>query len=81
MIEKALWDNFWFVKVRHVHDTREEINKIKNMIIWCINTLDKNDGTLSHCRKYAWSYERFLKYTRFNFDRESDAVLFALRWA
>ena len=80
MIEKALWDDFWFVKVDAGYGSKDGARKVTDMARWCINTLEENNGTLNHARKYAWSYERFPHYTSFTFDRESDAIIFALRW-
>jgi hypothetical protein len=81
MIEKAVYDDFWFVKVPAGYDTSEGVRLWESMMIWCRDTLEGNDGTLRHARKYAWTCERFPKYTSFAFDRESDAIMFALRWA
>lgn len=80
MIEKALFDNFWFVKAPVGYGTEEGLSLLKEMMIWCRDTLEGNDGTLNHARTYAWTYERFPKYTSFTFDRESDAIMFALRF-
>jgi len=80
MIEKAIWDDFWFVKAPVGYETSEDNLCLTAMVRWCINTLEANNGTLNHARKYAFTYERFPKYTSFTFDRESDAIMFALRW-
>ena len=54
---------------------------VHEVIDWCMDNIEPNDGTLYHCRKYTWTYERFPHGTNFVFDRETDALMFALRWA
>lgn len=80
MIEKAVYDDFWFVKAPAGYSTKDGVALLGIMIAWCLDSLEPNDGTLRHARKHAWTYERFANYTSFTFDRESDAVWFALRW-
>jgi hypothetical protein len=80
MIEKAIWDDFWFVRAPAGYETDQGVRLLMAMKKWCIDTLEPNNGTLNHARKYAFTYERFPEYTSFTFDRESDAVAFALKW-
>ena len=80
MIEKAIYDDFWFVRVDAGYGNNKDNVKVMKMARWCRDMLEENNGTLNHARKYAWAYERFPNYTSFTFDRESDAIIFALRW-
>jgi len=75
MIKEGLFG--WHVMTNHY---RAEV--LREVIKWCKYTLALNDPEVSrHGRKYSFTYERFAKSTNFVFDRETDAVLFALKWA
>lgn len=77
MIKQGVFDT-WHVMIKHNIDDFHKVREMKN---WCILNVELNDPEESHhCRKYAFTYERFPRKTNFVFDREKDAVLFALRW-
>lgn len=78
MIKPGVFDT-WHVMVEH---DRDDLRKVQEMRVWCIKNIELNDLEVSHhCRKYAFTYEPFPRATNFVFDREVDALLFALRWA
>jgi hypothetical protein len=79
MIKQGLFDDYHvMVQVGDLERQRR-----REIISWCKDNIDLNDGNgpLRHCRKYAFTYELFPDYTNFVFDREKDAILFALKWA
>ena len=79
MIKRGVFDD-WHVVVQ-VGDL--EFLRRKEIIHWCKDNIELNDGKgpYNHCRKYAFTYELFPEYTNFVFDREKDAIIFALKWA
>ena len=55
---------------------------LRDVIIWCRQTIRKNVN--QECPLYGtfpWSYELHKTYTFFTFGRESDMLLFILRWS
>ena len=78
MIKEGVFGT-WHVMVQH---DRDDLQKVQEMRVWCIKNIKLNDPNDSyHCRKYAFTYEQFPRETNFVFDREADALLFALKWA
>jgi hypothetical protein len=78
MIKKGVFDT-WHVKIHH---DRGDLALVKAMKSWCFETIDLNDPRVSyHCRRYSFTFESFPTSVNFVFDREKDAVLFALRWS
>jgi hypothetical protein len=76
MIKKGAFDT-WHVMTDYCRS--EDVREVKQ---WCFDNIALNDSSVSyHCRKYSFTYERFPNCTNFVFDREADALLFALRWA
>jgi hypothetical protein len=77
MIKKGIFDT-WHVMVSH---DQHNYGKFRLMRSWCFDNIALNDSSVSyHCRKYSFTYERFPTQTNFVFDREVDAIMFALRW-
>ena len=78
IVKKGVFDTN-HVLVNHAED---DVDYVRRMKRWCFDNLALNDYTVSyHCRKYAWTYERFPRSTNFVFDREEDAIWFALTCA
>jgi len=76
MITPGVFDT-WHVMTDHY---RAEV--LRDIIRWCKDNVALNDPAVSyHCRKYSFTYERFPRHTNFVFDREADALIFALKWA
>jgi hypothetical protein len=79
MIKQGLFDDYHvMVEVGDLERPRR-----REIIKWCKENIALNDGNgpLGHCRKYAFTYELFPNYTNFVFDREADALMFALKFA
>ena len=79
MIKQGIFED-WHVMIQ-VGDM--DRHRRREIIKWCKESIELNDGKgpLGHCRKYAFTYEPFPNCTNFVFDREKDAILFALKWA
>lgn len=76
MIKEGVFGT-WHVMTDYCKST--DVQLVKQ---WCFDNIALNDAKVSyHCRTYAFTYERFPNCTNFVFDRERDALLFALRWA
>lgn len=77
MIKRRLFDDYSVML--EISDL--ERHRRKEMIKWCKENIALNDGKGDYKGKYAFTYELFPTCTNFVFDREKDAILFALRWA
>jgi hypothetical protein len=78
MIKEGVFGT-WHVMVDH---SQHNYSGFRAMKAWCLDNVKLNDPESSHhCRKYAFTYERFPNCTNFVFDREADALMFALKWA
>jgi len=75
MIERGIFDTL-HVKI-NLHQS-DDVLEVKQ---WCRNNIALSGPESWHCRIHAWTYERFDDHTNFVFDREQDAILFALRWS
>ena len=54
----------------------------RNIVKWCKENFMKNvNRECPDYGKYAWSYELHKNYVYFTFARESDMLLFILRWS
>ncbi len=54
----------------------------RNIVKWCKKNIMKNvNGECPGYGEYAWSWELHKNYVYFTFGRESDMLLFILRWS